>query len=443
MRKFQALYYVLLILISSMSYATQLQSLVIKETPSQTSIFCTLSSSTTYHGFILQAPYRAVIDFQHTNASNQLTQSPMRHQLINQIRIGHPNPQALRLVFDLKQASMIKITPWKANVHGPEGLRIDLMSKSPQIQPSKTLHYPKPQITPQPHQYIPPKTASKPVFTHSAPRGPLRDVIIVIDAGHGGKDPGARGARQHLEKNVVLSIALRLKQLIDRQPGMHAVMTRRGDYYVGLRERLDMTRKYNADMFVSIHADAFNNSNSNGASVFALSPRGATSEAARWLAEKENYSELGGVNLRGLDDRNGLIRSVLLDLSQTATINAGLQIGECILGYLKQMTTLHSRKVEQARFVVLKSPDIPSVLVETGFITNPREEYNLSNPTYQNKLAYAIFNGLKRYFWNHPPHGTRVEAMLGGSNYLIHAEASLSPVSNTKWQLLSSKGHMA
>jgi N-acetylmuramoyl-L-alanine amidase len=428
----RALLVLILTLITSIAFATKLQSILIKESPGKTSIFCSLTSIPTYREFILTSPLRAVVDFQQTNAPSQLTRVPIGHQLIKQIRMGHPTPQTLRLVFDLKNSSRIKIEQWKPSVNGHQGLRIDLISNA---HNSGKITLPK--ARPAPHPYNPPQKSSKPIIVRNAPHGALRDVVIVIDAGHGGKDPGAIGPRRNAEKNVVLGIALRLKQFIDRQPGMHAVMTRKGDYYVGLRERLHITRQYNADMFVSIHADAFNNKLSNGASVFALSPRGATSEAARWLAEKENYSELGGVNLRGLDDRNGLIRTVLLDLSQTATINAGLQIGGSVLSYLNQMTTLHSHKVEQARFVVLKSPDVPSILVETGFITNPREEYNLSSAAYQNRLAAAIFNGAKKYFWEHPPHGTRVEAMLGGSNYLVHAEA------HPRWQLFKSRGSTA
>jgi N-acetylmuramoyl-L-alanine amidase len=262
------------------------------------------------------------------------------------------------------------------------------------------------------------KTMSPPQMTHSTPikvsHSPLksgRDVIVVLDAGHGGKDPGAKGPRKSHEKNVVLAITLKLKQLIDRQPGMHAVLTRSGDYYVGLRQRLDMARKYNGDIFVSIHADAFNNPHSSGASVFALSQGGATSEAARWIAEKENYSELGGVNLGDLDDSNGVVRSVLIDLSQTATINSSLQMGGGVLNQISHVTRLHHHKVEQARFMVLKSPDTPSILVETGFISNPVEESNLTNQGYQSRLSQAIFTGIKDYFWANPPHGTRIEAM--------------------------------
>ena len=188
---------------------------------------------------------------------------------------------------------------------------------------------------------------------------------------------------------------------------MVAVLTRNGDYFIDLRRRLDISRRYHADIFVAIHADAFTNTQSHGASVFALSQRGATSEAARWLAEKENYSELGGVNLKDLDDKNGMVRSVLIDLSQTATIQAGLKMGTNVLRNLGSITSLHNHKVEQARFVVLKSPDTPSILVETGFISNPNEEQKLASAAYQEQLSQAIFNGIYQYFREYPPRGTQ------------------------------------
>jgi len=485
--RFRILFF-LLSFISSTCQATTLQSLVAKNDHGNISIFCTFSNMPTYQAFLLSAPTRAVVDLEQTTTRVNTAQISMPHDIINRLRSGHPDPHTLRLVFDLKQACDIKIMQWKTGINGTQGLRINLIPRGHAIVARPTITKaaahpiasPQPLFLPQeksaynptPHPYQPstaflkqhplpqhlasqqhpaaqqrpveaPPTPSPPVakphelvrqpiaINHAPPKS-LRDVIVVIDAGHGGKDPGAAGPRRNVEKRVVLNIALKLKQLIDKQPGMRAVMTRRGDYYVGLRERLNIARKANADIFVSIHADAFNNRNSNGASVYALSPSGATSEAARWLAEKENYSELGGVDLSGLDDRNGMIRTVLLDLSQTATINAGLQIGDKILQNLNQMTTLHHNKVEQARFVVLKSPDIPSVLVETGFISNPREEFNLTSPAYQDRLSAAIFQGVKRYFWDSPPHGTRIEAMLGGSNYLLQAQTTPKPMA--KWR---------
>ncbi len=438
---------------ASLNYAAVLQSLVVTEAAGKTSIVCTLNSVPSYKGFLLSAPTRAVVDLEQTNSTLHLNQLPVARGVIGRLRSGSPSPQTLRLVFDLKQPSDLKIVNWKTGMNGAQGIRIDLIPRAggaPQTVASK----PQP-VEPAfvPHTYQPPPSAptlhlnapqkpigsQKPIAVHHAPRQNHRDVVIVIDAGHGGKDPGAMGPRRNVEKNVTLAIAHKLKEQIDRQPGMRAVMTRNGDYYVGLRERLNISRKYNADMFVSIHADAFNNRNSNGASVYALSPTGATSEAARWLAEKENYSELGGVDLSGLDDRNGLIRTVLLDLSQTATVNAGLQVGDRVLRHLDQMTTLHHNKVEQARFVVLKSPDTPSILVETGFISNPREEFNLTSPSYQTRLSQAIFNGIKRYFWDSPPHGSRIEAMLGSGNVLAQVEA---PTRRTdgKWQIFGRRG---
>lgn len=239
----------------------------------------------------------------------------------------------------------------------------------------------------------------------SLPSKPLkyRDIIVVIDPGHGGKDPGAIGPTGIKEKNVVLAISRELQYQLNQVPGVRAVLTRKGDYYIGLRERLHIARQYRGDLFVAIHADAFDDPTSAGSSVFALSSRGASSEAARWLAEKENYSEVGEVKL---DDKSDLLRSVLIDLSQTATINSSLQLGNSVLQQLSQMTRLHCERVEQARFVVLKSPDIPSLLIETGFVTNPMEARRLNDPDYQQDLAAAIQTGIKNYYQRNPPLNT-------------------------------------
>ena len=234
---------------------------------------------------------------------------------------------------------------------------------------------------------------------HSRPRA--GKIVVVIDPGHGGKDPGASGPHGTHEKDVVLSIAKDLQQDINRNPRFIAKLTRKSDYYLTLRQRLDVARKDKGDFFVAIHADAYMNNDAEGASVFALSQSGATSEAAHWLASQENYSELGGV--RDFSGKSYLVRKVLLDLSQTVTISQSLQIGYVLLHALGRITTLHHDIVEQARFVVLKSPDIPSLLVETGFITNPYEEARLKNPIYQEKLAQALSVGITGYFEQHPP----------------------------------------
>lgn len=422
--------------------AAELNHITLSPQSGKTSLFISLNGPFTHRVFTLTNPNRVVLDLNSTSLKFNLKQLGLNNSLIKQIRSGLSNTQTLRLVFDVNQAVQARSAPWDN-----KGLRIDLVS-------SGTVPSAEQSITNKPLQQAakpikakaatsgstnPPVVSSnQPAIMHSqpikVPHSPsnkyLRDVVVVLDAGHGGKDPGARGPGRSKEKDVVLAITLKLKQLIDRQQGMRAVLTRSGDYYVGLRQRLDIARKYNGDVFVSIHADAFNNPHSNGASVFALSQRGATSEAARWLAEKENYSELGGVNLGELDDSNGVVRSVLIDLSQTATINSGLQMGSKVLNQLDNFTNLHNNKVEQAGFVVLKSTDIPSILVETGFISNPREERNLTSSAYQSRLSQAIFQGIKSYFWENPPHGTRIEAMTSTHYHIVRSGDTLPGIAS-------------
>ena len=237
---------------------------------------------------------------------------------------------------------------------------------------------------------------------------PTRDLVIAIDAGHGGEDTGAIGRGGTYEKNVTLAIARRLAALVKKTPGMQPVMIRNGDYYIGLRQRINKAREHKADLFVSIHADSFHDSRVQGSSVFVLSNRGASSEMARWLAEKENAADLaGGVSL---DDKDDGLAKVLLDLSQNASIEASFNVADNILGELEQVGKTHRSRVQQAGFVVLKSPDIPSVLVETAFISNPLEERKLRNNRHQEALATAMMRGIDRYFMNHPPPGTRLAA---------------------------------
>lgn len=432
--------YMLLCLLSVPLYAAQLKTCTVTQGVGTTSIYLTANGPFTHKLFVLDKPYRVVVDLNNMQLGLKANQLNVTNSLIKKLRIGEPSANSLRVVFDITQNVRIKSEPWQSK-DGMKGIKIDLLldakpnnvmaprpkaphaikttvsttSKAPIVHPH----------TAQPSRVI---TNQKPIQISNRPAKSLRDVVVVVDAGHGGKDPGARGPRATKEKDVVLAISLKLKQLIDREPGMHAVLTRSGDYYVGLRQRLDIARKYNGDIFVSIHADAFNNPHSNGASVFALSQSGATSEAARWIAEKENYSELGGVNLGDLDDRNGIVRSVLIDLSQTATINSGLQMGGKVLSQIGRFTNLHNNKIEQARFMVLKSPDIPSILVETGFISNPREEKNLTNPAYQTRLSQAIFQGIKGHFWENPPNGTRIEAMASSRFHWVKAGETLPKI---------------
>lgn len=249
-----------------------------------------------------------------------------------------------------------------------------------------------------------PIVADKVIAKHSISKQPdnndARSIVIAIDAGHGGEDPGAAGANGSREKDITLIVAKKLKAKIDAEPGMRAVLTRDGDYFIPLHGRVVKARKFQADLFISIHADAFTNPAARGSSVFALSEKGATSASARYLAKKENESDLiGGVSLNVKDP---ILARTLLDLSQTATINDSLKLGKAVLGQIGGINKLHKSHVEQAGFAVLKSPDIPSILVETAFISNPEEERKLNDDAYQNKLASSILVGIKQYFSTNP-----------------------------------------
>lgn len=385
--------------------STQLTAMDVKEGAGVTHVYFSFNGKVKPQFFSLTHPDRIVVDFSKATMGFDLKDKSSSSPKIKAIRTGRPNDKSLRIVFELKEPFDFKTAQWQPQAKGSQGIRMDLLKKQNSVSSEK-----------------------KAILVHHSPSKSMRDVVVIIDAGHGGKDPGAHGLGGSKEKNVVLAIALKLKKLIDKQPGMKAVLTRKGDYYVGLRDRLNIARKHDGDIFVAIHADAYINHESQGASVFALSQRGATSEAARWIAEKENYSELGGVDLSELDDQNGVVRSVLIDLSQTATIGASLEMGQRLLSQLDKITTLHHNKVEQARFVVLKSPDIPSVLVETGFISNPREEKNLNSSAYQERLSLAIFRGLKQYFMTYPPAGTMIEAMTEGKIHVVKAGETLSSI---------------
>lgn len=264
--------------------------------------------------------------------------------------------------------------------------RTDSESTAPRVVKSRSKEQPE-------SAQLPPRVP-KPVATTA---GPVKNkpVIIAVDAGHGGKDPGAIGGSGTREKDVTLSIARELARRIDREPGMKAVLIRENDYFLTLRQRIQKARKHQADLFVSIHADAFQDTNSKGSSVYVLSQRGATDEAARWLAARENSADLaGGVKLH---DKDEVLAQVLLDLSQTATIDASFVLADQVLGELGRLGPLHKESVQQAGFLVLKSPDIPSILVETAFITNPTEERRLRDPAHQRRIAAAIFSGVHAY----------------------------------------------
>ena len=298
------------------------------------------------------------------------------------LRVARNRPGIVRLVLDLKAEVRPQVFTLKPVAEYGHRLVLD-------VHPLVPLD-PLAQLIEQAHKARP---ADKPKVARLA--------TIVIDAGHGGEDPGAIGRRGSREKDVTLTIARRLKGLIDAEPNMRALLTRDGDYFLPLHMRVDKARRVRADLFVSIHADAFVRPHAHGSSVFALSERRATSEAARWLARKENEADLvGGVSL---DVKDKYLAQTLLDLSQTATIDHSLRLGNSVLKRLGGVNTLHKPRVEQAGFAVLKAPDVPSILVETAFISNPQEEKRLNDEAYQQRLARAILEGIRDYVARHPP----------------------------------------
>ncbi len=352
----------------------------------QLTVQLSFSERAVYHAMLLKNPDRLVVDCKETELTQKYV--PPENDFLKSLRVSDHDNQFLRLVFDLKQ----KINYTARYMDEQNILTLTLsVAKKKEALPLLDVKLAEPvkQVAKAP----PP---SKKIMNMR------KKIVVVIDPGHGGKDPGAIGPSGMMEKIVVLKIAKQLQKMLSEEPNFHAILTRATDRYLPLRKRLLIARKKRADMFIAIHADAYHHSHATGASVYALSERGATSEAARWLAEKENESELGGLSLE-LADKDAILRSVLIDLSQTHTIESSLTIGNTVLENLGKFSTLHHLKVEQAAFVVLKSPDIPSILVETGFLSNPQEEEKLIDPAYQKQTAFAIKEGIKHYFLTHTP----------------------------------------
>lgn len=352
-----------------------------------------------FNAFNLNNPPRLVVDIDDAAWSHSVERQELANTVFKDIRVGHFNKK-LRLVFDLAQSQNAKLTASYRN-HEYQ-LQINLQAPTT-IQAEPDLPVPT-QIAANNAISSMSNPEEMPEAVNTPMPGRAPNIVVVIDPGHGGKDPGASGPHGIHEKNIVLPISRYLYQQINQMPGFSAQLTRTGDYYLTLRQRLAIARRDKADMFIAIHADAYRDRTAHGATVYALSKRGATSEAARWIAQQENQSELmGGVDS---NDHDSLLRSVLISLSQTATIRASLQIGAMIIQSLGDLTSLHHHKVEQAAFVVLKSPDIPSLLIETGYISNPAEEQRLTSPQYQQKLATELAQGIRAYFVRNPPQGT-------------------------------------
>ena len=350
--------------------------------------------------FSIKDPHRLVVDIEASEGMPILESLAAKisaaDPYIRQVRLGRPRADVIRLVFDLKgevRPVLAQLKPYGEYAHRTVLDIYPLVPPDPLMAFVQEWEAKNGGIS----EAEPEKPARKPRKREEM----IRLVTVAIDAGHGGEDPGARGASGALEKHVTLSIARKLKRQIDNVPNMRAILIRDGDYFIPLQQRVHKARKAHADLFISVHADAFDRPEANGSSVFALSERGATSAAARWLARNENASDLmGGVSLASADAD---LAHTLLDLSQTATINDSLKLGKAVLNEIGTVNRLHKPRVEQAGFAVLKAPDIPSILVETAFISNPEEEQKLSDESYQERLAAAIAAGVKRYFANNPP----------------------------------------
>jgi len=353
--------------------------------------------------FTLNSPDRVVIDMEQIELSDTLneltTKISSEDPYIKSMRVGRFKPGVVRLVLDLKSEVKPQLFVLKPVSEYGYRLVLDVYPANP-VDPLMALLAEKNLVRKPPIYESPDTSKNNTATTPKQSELRARTLTIAIDAGHGGEDPGARGRRGSREKNVTLAIARKVKKLVDGTPNMRGVLIRDGDYFIPLNMRVAKARKIKADIFVSIHADAYIKPKVRGSSVFALSETGATSSAARWLAKKENDADLiGGVNIAVKDP---YLARTLLDLSQTAAINDSMKLAKHVLNELGEMNHLHRGRVEQAGFAVLKSPDIPSILVETAFISNPTEERRLNNASYQLKLAKAILGGIKRYFADNP-----------------------------------------
>jgi N-acetylmuramoyl-L-alanine amidase len=375
--------------------AAELRDLRLWDSPEGTRVVFDLSDATRHRVFSLSNPERIVVDIDGVDVGSARRADGVEGRgVVQRVRTGNRGGDTVRVVLDVSQAVSVRSFALAPTEEYGHRLVIDLGGAN--AAP-----------TPESASVPAPAMAAAAVSSKAQAPGPSIEVIekpivVAVDAGHGGEDPGARGRTGLLEKEVTLSIARRLARLINEQPGMKAVLTRDGDYYVGLRERVNKARSSQADLFVSIHANAYKDRDMHGSAVYTLSNRGATSEQARWLANKENAADLvGGIELHGKDDD---LAKVLIDLSQDATMEASFDIGERVLRAMGKVNTLQKRAVQQAGFAVLKAPDIPSVLVETAFITNSREEKLLRDKEQQEVFASAILEGIKGYFSAYRPH---------------------------------------
>jgi N-acetylmuramoyl-L-alanine amidase len=420
--KGKSLLAVVLQLMSMAVFAEQnsVNAVLYSTTPNLLRMTFDVTASPKHRVFVLDNPPRLVIDIKEARLGRQLGQPSPSHPLFSRVRAGGKNESDLRVVVDLKKAVSAKTFSLSSNNSNERRLVVDLIDKGSgyasidQRRAVKTVvksaeSDKKVAARPASETPVKSKARSNPSAEAKTVDKSARAIVIAVDAGHGGNDPGARGPQGTLEKKVTFTIAKKLAALINAHSGMKAVMVRKGDYYVGLRKRMQIARAAKADLFISIHADAFHNAGVRGASVYTLSRNGASSEAARWLANNENAADLiGGISL---DDKEDVLASVLLDLSQTATQEASVNAAGHVLRNFQDVCELHKGSVQKAGFMVLKSPDMPSILVETAFISNPLEERNLLSASYQSKIAKAIFRGVRNYFKQAAPVDSRMAAL--------------------------------
>ncbi len=381
MRPLQRIGIVVLLLASGAATAapTSLKDIRVWASPDSTRVVLDLSAAASYTLFSLSGPERIVIDLEKTDANLSALRLPDGAGIVKAVRIGERDGDGLRIVLDMNAQVEPKSFLTPPNETYGHRLVVDLGVQQ----------------------------APRPVKVAGGEG--QRDIVVAIDAGHGGEDPGAIGRAGTREKTVALAVAKKLAERINAEPGMRAVLTRTGDYFVPFRERIRRARVQQADLFVSVHADAFINREVRGSSVYVLSTRRASNEAARWLAERENAADLiGGVSL---DDKSDVLASVLLDLSQNASISASRDAAARVLAELDHVGRLKKSEVQHASLIVLTSPDVPSMLVETAFISNPEEERKLRDPGHQAELAGAIHAGVRRYFYDNPPPGSRIAVL--------------------------------
>jgi len=388
-----------LLFAASGANAAEIKAVQVSTLGDNTRVVFNLTSTLDYKLFEIANPDRIVLDLRASSFADDFV-APQGRGLLKSVRTGKQGKGDIRVVFDLAGGVRPKSFLLPPNDKAPYRLVVDLF----------------------------PRSKADVIKSAAAPIEKPRDVVIAIDAGHGGDDPGATGSAGTREKEITLAVARELKRLIDKQPGMSASLTRDGDYFIPLKHRYQKAREAKADLFVSIHADAYSSGDARGSSVWMLSSRGATSEAARWLADNENRADLvGGVTL---DNKDNTLAAVLLDLSQGATLGASGVVANQVLQALAKIGPTHRGYVEKANFVVLRSPDVPSILVETAFITNPAEEKRLKNPEQREKLAHAILDGVRNYFVAAPPPGTLFaqDARKNKSEHLAARKAAAANV---------------